>query len=225
MNSSANSNVARDMALIAVFAGIMAAVGLIPALPIPVSPVPITAQTLGVLLAGAILGPRRGALSMVLFLSLVAVGLPLLANGRGGIGVFVGPSVGFLLGWVVMAWFVGFLTYKIGAPYRLVPGIIINLIASIPVLYAFGIVGMMAVTGMSLKAAIVANAWYLIGDSLKAVVAAFVAKGVHSAYPYLLPASAKAVANAGVLATEAVPAEGSAAVPATHPIENAEKAS
>lgn len=225
MNSSANSNVARDMALIAVFAGIMAAVGLIPALPIPVSPVPITAQTLGVLLAGAILGPRRGALSMVLFLSLVAVGLPLLANGRGGIGVFVGPSVGFLLGWIVMAWFVGFLTYKIGAPYRLVPGIIINLIASIPVLYAFGIVGMMAVTGMSLKAAIVANAWYLIGDSLKAVVAAFVAKGVHSAYPYLLPARAKAAANAGVLATEAVLAAGSTAVPATHPIENAEKAS
>lgn len=188
MNSSANTNVARDMALIAVFAGIMAALGLVPALPIPISPVPVTAQTLGVLLAGAILGPRRGALSMILFIALVAIGLPLLSGGRGGIGVFVGPSVGFLLGWIPMAWFVGFLTYKIGAPYRLVPGVTINLIASIPILYSFGIAGLMVITGMSFKAAIIANAWYLIGDVLKSVVAAFVAKGVHSAYPYLLPA-------------------------------------
>ena len=196
MASSENTSIARDMALIAVFAGIMAALGLIPAFPIPVSPVPITAQTLGVLLAGAILGPRRGALSMVLFIALVAVGLPLLAGGRGGIGVFVAPSVGFLLGWVPMAWVVGFLTYKLGAPYRTIPGIIVNLIASIPVLYVFGIIGMVIVTGMSFQAAIIANLWYLIGDVLKAVAAAFVAKGVHGAYPYLLPTTQSKLATA-----------------------------
>ena len=76
----------------------VAALGLVPAFTPPGFAVPITAQSLGVMLAGSILGARRGALSLVLLLVLVAVGLPLLAGGRGGLGVFAGPSVGFLLG-------------------------------------------------------------------------------------------------------------------------------
>ena len=60
--------------------------------------VPITAQTLGVMLAGVMLGPIRGALAVLLFLFLVALGLPFLSGGRGGLGVFMGPSVGFLIG-------------------------------------------------------------------------------------------------------------------------------
>ena len=61
------------------------------------TPVPITLQTIGVLLAGGILGARLGAISQIVFLLLVATGLPLLSGGRGGIGVFVGPSAGYLL--------------------------------------------------------------------------------------------------------------------------------
>ena len=87
---------ARDLALVAVFAGVMAALGLVPAWTPPGFTVPITAQSMGVMLAGGVLGGRRGALSMLVFLALVAIGLPLLAGGRGGLGVFAGPSVGFL---------------------------------------------------------------------------------------------------------------------------------
>src|SRR5688572_15289657 len=84
----------RDLAYIALFAAIIAVLGTIPA--IPVGPVPITAQTLGVMLAGGVLGARRGFLSVLLFLVLVAVGLPLLASGAGGLAPFVGTSAGYL---------------------------------------------------------------------------------------------------------------------------------
>ena len=78
----------RDLALIATFTGVVAALGLVPALAPFGIPVPITAQSLGVMLAGAVIGARRGFLSLALFLVLVAVGLPLLSGGRGGLGVF-----------------------------------------------------------------------------------------------------------------------------------------
>ena len=80
---------ATDIARIAVFAAIVAALGLPGAFSV-LGAVPITAQTLGVMLAGAILGPWRGMLSMLVLLALVAIGLPLLSGGRGGIGVFIG---------------------------------------------------------------------------------------------------------------------------------------
>ena len=76
---------ARDLAQIAIFAALIAALGL-PG-PLNIGPVPITMQTLGVMFAGAILGPRKGTLAVLLFLVLTAVGLPLLAGARGGIGV------------------------------------------------------------------------------------------------------------------------------------------
>ena len=92
MASSRPSSPARDAALIAVFAGFVAALGVVPAFQPPGFSVPITAQSLGVMLAGAILGGRRGFAALALFLALVAIGLPLLAGGRGGLGVFATPT-------------------------------------------------------------------------------------------------------------------------------------
>lgn len=64
---------------------------------------PITAQTLGVMLAAAVIGRWRAAASLVLLLELVVIGLPLL-GGRGGLGAFAGPSAGYLVGFLVAAW-------------------------------------------------------------------------------------------------------------------------
>ena len=98
----------KDTVYIALFAALTAALGLFPPIVMPIAAgVPITAQTLGVMLAGGVLGAKRGALAMLLFLVLVAIGLPLLAGGRGGPAVFVGPSGGFLVGWVVAAYVIG----------------------------------------------------------------------------------------------------------------------
>ena len=176
----------RDLALVAVFVGIMAALGLVPALyPFGVA-VPITAQSLGVMLAGAILGSRRGALSMLVFLALVAVGLPLLAGGVGGLGVFFTPRVGFLLGFPVAAFVVGLLTERSAPPYTLPRGIVANFIGGVVVLYAFGIVGIMAVARIGIDAAATPLLVYLPGDLIKVVVAALIARGVHAGYPGLL---------------------------------------
>lgn len=180
-------NTARDLALIAIFAGIIAALGLIPAIYVPVSPVPITAQSLGCMLAGSVIGGRRGGLAALLFLALVALGLPLLAGGRGGIGVFMGPTVGFLAGYVVVTWLIGLLTYRAGAPYRVGVGLAINIAGGLVVMYLFGIAGMVVRTQMTPQAALVANLPFFPGDLVKAVLATFVAKGVHAAYPGLLP--------------------------------------
>jgi biotin transport system substrate-specific component len=188
MASAQISSPARNAALIAVFAGFVAALGLVPMFQPPGFSVPITAQSLGVILAGAILGGRRGFAALVLFLALVAVGLPVLPGGRGGLGVFFTPSVGFLLGFPLAAFVVGWLTERGGAPYRLSWGIVSNVVGGIVVLYAAGIAGMAAVTGMSVGAAAVASWIYIPGDLTKVVLAALVARGVHAAYPGLIAA-------------------------------------
>ena len=177
---------ARDLSLIATFAALVAALGLVPAIYPFGGAVPITAQSLGVMLAGAVLGARRGFLSLALLLVLVAIGLPLLAGGRGGLGVFVGPTVGFLLGWPVAAFVVGWLTERGGARYRLAWGLVANLVGGVLVLYAAGILGIAAVTGLSLGAATVSTLPFVPGDLVKVVLAAVVARGVHAAYPGLL---------------------------------------
>ncbi len=177
---------ARGLAHVAIFTGIIAVLGLLPALPIPGLPVPITLQTLGVMLAGAVLGPRKAAASVLLFFVLVAIGLPLLAGGRGGLGVFASPSVGFFVGWVAAALVIGWLTQRRGAPYSIPWGIGINVLGGIVVMYVFGLAGMMAVGGLTLSAAFVATVVFIPGDVIKAVLAALIAKPVHAAYPGLL---------------------------------------
>ncbi len=195
----ATSGAARGLAQVAIFAGIIAALGLLPAVPVPGMPVPITLQTLGVMLAGAVLGARKGALSVLLFLAIVAIGLPLISGGRGGLGVFATPSVGFFLAWPIAAFVIGWLTQRRGAPYSIPWGIGFNVVGGIVVMYAFGLVGIMLVGGLSLPAAVAAVAIFIPGDVIKAVLAALIAAPVHRAYPGLLvprSASPKAVGPA-----------------------------
>lgn len=180
------SQPARDLALVAVFAGIVAALGILPAVYPFGLQVPITAQSLGVMLAGAILGARRGGLALVVLLALVAVGLPLLAGGRGGLGVFFGPSVGFLVGYPVAAYVVGWLTERGGPTYRLAWGLVANLLGGVVVLYALGIAGTVLVADLSVGTAALGVLVFVPGDIAKAVVAAVVARGVHAACPGLL---------------------------------------
>jgi len=176
----------------------VAALGLVPALYPFGTAVPITAQSLGVMLAGAILGGRRGALAMLVLLGLVAVGLPLLSGGRGGLGVFFGPSVGYLLGWPIAAFVVGWLTQKGGAPYRLPWGVVANIVGGIVVLYTLGIAGTVLVADLSVRAAVIGSMIFVPGDLVKAVLAAIIARGVHAAYPGLLAARPRAQESSAV---------------------------
>lgn len=81
---------------------------------IPVSIVPITLQTLFVVMAAMILGPRKAVTSVLLYIIIGLLGIPVFANG-GGLAYVLQPSFGYLLGFVLAAWFIGSLTkLKIG---------------------------------------------------------------------------------------------------------------
>src|SRR5215217_8848673 len=95
-----------DAALVVIFSAFVA---LTAQVEIPLRPVPITLQTLGVLFTGAVLGSRRGAVALLLYLAEGAVGLPVFAGGASGVAYMLGPTGGYLVGFVPAAGVVGLL--------------------------------------------------------------------------------------------------------------------
>ncbi|MBI3989141.1 MAG: biotin transporter BioY [candidate division NC10 bacterium] len=106
-------------------------------IPLPWTPVPITGQTFGVLLVGALLGSRRGALSLLTYLAEGAAGLPVFAGGSGGVLKLFGPSGGYLFGFVAAAFVVGFLAER-GWDRHLFKAALAMLVGNV-VIYLFGL--------------------------------------------------------------------------------------
>lgn len=172
---------AKDTVLIASFAALTAALGLLPPIPLAFIPVPITAQTLGVMLAGCLIGPRRAASAMALLLLLIAMGLPLLSGGRGGLAVFVGPSVGYLIAWPLGAYVIGLCAARFGASAL---GLFAaSCVGGIFAIYAVGIPGLSLVMEIPIYTAAQGALVFLPGDILKAALAAAIAVAVRRAYP------------------------------------------
>ena len=168
---------ARHIAQIALFAALIAALGLVPKFDLAAG-VPITAQSMGVMLAGCLLGARRGALAVLLFLFLVALGLPLLAGGRGGLGVFMGPTVGFLLGFPVAAFVTGDFSAQWRGSAPVVTTVLAAIFGGVVVLYIFGIVGFAMVTGQTLAQATSIMWVFVPGDVVKAGLAGIITESV-----------------------------------------------
>jgi biotin transport system substrate-specific component len=174
---------ARDLALVASFAALIAALAIPGAIPVGGFPAPITLQTLGVMLAGSILGWRRGGLAVMLYLAMGAIGLPVFAGGKGGLGSFVGPTSGYLYGFVVGAVVIGWLVERRLPAYPTWWGASANVVGGILAVYAVGIPVLSAVAGLSLAAATRANLYFVPGDLAKVVIATTVAAAVHRAMP------------------------------------------
>ena len=172
----------RNLTLVALFAALIAALGLIPQLTLAFG-VPVTAQRLGVMLCGAVLGARRGALAVLLFVLLVALGLPLLAGGRGGLGVFASPTAGFVVGFPFAAFITGLIVenWRQG-PLALVAGTA-SVIGGIVVLYAFGISGLAWALDKSLPQAALLVTAFIPGDLIKAVLAGLITAALARARP------------------------------------------
>lgn len=196
----------RDAAQVAIGAGLVAALGLPGAIAVGGGAVPITLQTLGVMLVGSLLGARKGALSMVLFLALVAAGLPLLAGGRGGLGVFAGPSAGYLLAWPLAALLIGWMVERGRPGYRWPRGLSANLLGGVAVVYALGIPVQAWRTDVPVPETAVLASAFIPGDLVKAVLATAVAVGVHRAMPELL--GPRPAARAGASDRDRDPIEG-----------------
>ena len=172
----------KNIALISLFAALIAVLGLIPQITLGFG-VPITAQTLGVMLCGTMLGAKRGGIAVLLFLSLVAIGLPLLAGGRGGLGAFVSPTSGFLIGFPIAAFVTGLVMQywrSNQSNFSKIGGVatIASIIGGVIVLYPFGIIGLAIALDKSLTEAAILVMLFIPGDLLKAIIAGLLTAGV-----------------------------------------------
>ena len=161
---------------------------------LPITPVPITLQTLVLCIIGLTLSWRKGVASVVMYLALGAAGLPVFAGFKGGWAVFVGPTAGFLVGFIFgvaataalkrvfdvaldammpersfKKTFARFCTYSVA-----------SIIGTI-VIYAFGIFGQSLLTGMPLSTAAATLIIFMIGDLIKAFVASAACSGLYNA--------------------------------------------
>lgn len=185
---------ATDIALIATFAALIAVCALLPAISVG-GLVPITLQTFGVLLAGAVLGARRGALAVLLYLAVGAIGLPVFAGGSAGVAPFVGPSAGYLIAFPFAAMLCGFVVERL--PRK-------KIAASIPLIFTAGFgsslvfihtlgpIGMSRFADLTLSQAFIADLAFYPGDIVKNILMAIVATAVHRAFPALIPARTNA---------------------------------
>lgn len=157
----------RSMAMCALFAAITAVLSQIA---IPIGPVPISMSTLAVFLAGGLLGARDGTISQLIYVLLGAVGVPVFANFSGGLGTLVGPTGGYIIGYIFMALVTGLLIPLCRNKMRyIIPVFVLGLI----VCYAFGTVWYIVVTHTGLGAAMMTCVVpFLPGDAVKIVLAA-----------------------------------------------------
>lgn len=160
-----------------VYAALMAALTAVGAyIAIPIGPVPIVLQNLFIMLAGLLLGGRWGLISVGVYLLAGAVGMPVFAGGTGGVGKFVGPTGGYLLGFAAAAYLTGIISEK-GQGRMAID--VLAMVAGTCVIYAFGVPWLKLVAGMSLSKAVgVGMLPFLIGDALKIAAAIPIAKSL-----------------------------------------------
>ena len=183
-----SSSPSRDVALVAAFAALICASAYVGAIPVGTAGVPITLQTLTVMLAGCILGPLRGFAAVTLYLALGAVGLPVFAEHSSGVGVFAGPSGGYLIAFPLAAALGGFLVKYVARERRTRALVVFacSITASIFVIHPLGIVGMMLHFDVSFGQAAAWDMPFWIGDVVKTSLVAMIAAEVHRAFPQLL---------------------------------------
>ncbi|WP_145317853.1 biotin transporter BioY [Paenibacillus xylanexedens] len=171
-----------------VFSALMAAIlvlfGYI-SIPIGFSPVPITLQTLAVMLAGGLLGPLYGFLSVTMVVLLTALGFPLL-HGTGGLAVLLGPTGGYVMMWPISALLIGLLLARInikGVTGFILAFVVFELFGSLLV-YVSGVPWLAYAYKMDLPEAMIQGFYpYIIGDLIKAVFAAIIIAPVRMVFP------------------------------------------
>lgn len=140
------------------------------AIPLPFSPVPLTGQTLAVLLVGALLGSRRGSLAVITYLAEGFVGLPVFAGGAAGLARLAGPTGGYLIGFVLAAYVVGLLAER-GWDRRFGTTAAAMILGNL-VIYACGAVWLAFYVGSLAKALSLGVVPFIPGDILKTLLAA-----------------------------------------------------
>ena len=160
----------RDLLLIVLGALLVATLAQV-IIPLPFTPVPITGQTFAILLVGAALGSKRGAASLVLYTLMGTLGLPFFAGGASGVAYLLGPTLGYLVGFLAAAYLVGLLAER--GLERSVRTSLIPFLVGTLVIYTFG-AGWLAVQFGVGKALALGVFPFIVGDAIKLVLAALV---------------------------------------------------
>ena len=146
-------------------------------IPLPFSIVPVTGQTLGVMLAGSVLKAKFAALSIITYLLLGTAGLPVFGGGNSGIGVIIGPKGGYYIGFLAGAVVISLLKGKKNNIYRLAAA---NAIGGIIAVHIIGFPWLSAATGMGIFEAFKAGTLFFIpGDIIKVIGAALIGFAVN----------------------------------------------
>lgn len=187
--SSRRSTTSTDIALIAGFAALIAACALLPAISVGAGIVPITLQTFAVLLAGAVLGAKRGFLAVLLYVVVGAAGLPVFSGGASGLAVLTGPTAGYIAGFPLAAALCGFLVERMprqqiatNIPLIFLAGVV----SSALFIHTLGMTGLVLRADLTWQQAFDIDKVFWIGDALKNLAMALVATAVHRAFPDLL---------------------------------------
>lgn len=166
-------SLAVDVALVVAGAGLTAGLAQVD---VPMWPVPITGQTLAVLLVGSSLGAVRGALSMVLYAVVGALGAPIYSEGSSGLAVLLGPTGGYIVGFVLAAALTGWLAQR-RFDRTLVRGMLAFVAGSV-VVFAIGLPWLHTVLGLTWPQTLAGGLYpFIIGGIVKAVIAALVLRG------------------------------------------------
>lgn len=170
----------REIPFIGMFAALTAIFSYIQ-IPLPFSPVPITAQTLAVMLAGSILSPLSAFLSMVVFLLLGIIGLPVFAGGASGIGTFLGPTGGFLMSWPFASLVMAQMVKRVKSGFFSI--FLINVFGGIVIIYTIGVLYLARAAHLSLPAALIAGALpFIPGDLIKAFISTTIVLALRKAF-------------------------------------------
>jgi len=147
------------------------------AIPLPFTQVPIVLATMVTTLAGGLLGPKYGTFSMIVYVLLGAIGAPVFHNFSGGLGVIVGPTGGYIVGYITSAFICGILLNIICSKKLTRWGIAISGVAGLASCYAIGTAWFMISSGTGLIASLIMCVIpFLIGDVLKTIAAVLLIK-------------------------------------------------
>lgn len=137
---------------------------------LPFSPVPVTGQTFAVLMLGALLGARRGSLAVAAYIIEGCAGLPVFASARAGLSILLGPTGGYLVGFIAAAYITGSLAER-GWDRRAASTILAMVLGNVAI-YACGLIWLSCLTGLS-KTVLVGGLYpFIPGDLLKIALAA-----------------------------------------------------
>lgn len=170
----------KTMVLCAIFAAILCVFSV---LTIPIGPVPISMGIFGVMLTAIILGPKRGTISVIVYILLGAVGLPIFSGFKGGFQVLFGPTGGYIWSYIIVALFIGLLTSaQLKNKWLTLIKIFIVCIAGIIICYAAGTVQFMLVQQTDLaKALTLCVIPFIPFDIIKALLAAYLGYTIRTA--------------------------------------------